>query len=195
MERNTKTLGKEREIAMIILKKFSQENKEIDNKKAKRVGKVLGAVGLGTASTLALAKKAGEMEDDFNKKNIKKAKNTFKEGVRQLREEKDLADRTAKLNMANERGKRGNSTLDLMFHKRKNVEAEKKLADELANNEQTYKKGVQALKKRVIRDANKRASRMPRRLVKNAKGKTLIGGMALTGLATGIISSKKDKDK
>lgn len=195
MERNTKTLGKEREIAMIILKKFSQENKEIDNKKAERVGKVLGAVGLGTASTLALAKKAGEMEDDFNKKNIKKAKNTFKEGVRQLREEKDLADRTAKLNMANERGKRGNSTLDLMFHKRKNVEAEKKLADELANNEQTYKKGVQALKKRVIRDANKRASRMPRRLVKNAKGKTLIGGMALTGLATGIISSKKDKDK
>lgn len=195
MERNTKTLGKERKIAMIILKKFSQENKEIDNKKAERVGKVLGAVGLGTASTLALAKKAGEMEDDFNKKNIKKAKNTFKEGVRQLREEKDLADRTAKLNMANERGKRGNSTLDLMFHKKKNVEAEKKLADELANNEQTYKKGVQALKKRVIRDANKRASRMPRRLVKNAKGKTLIGGMALTGLATGIISSKKDKDK
>lgn len=197
MERNTKPLGEERKI-MIILKKFSknnieEKNNKEGNEKAIRTGKALGAIGLGTTSTLALANKAGEAEDNFNKKNIKKAKESFKKGILKLREEKDLADKAAKINLADERGKRGSSVLDLIFHEKRNKDAEKKLANELSNNEQVYKKGVQSLKKRIVRDANKRSNKLSRRLMKNAKGKTLIGGMALTGLATGIVSSKKDK--
>lgn len=181
---------------MIILKKFSKnnvENNKESNEKAVRVGKALGTIGLGTASTLALANKAGEAEDNFNKKNLKKSKESFKKGILKLRKEKDIADKTAKISFANEQGKRGSSVIDLVFHEKRNKDAEKKLANELSNNEQVYKKGVQSLKKRIIRDANKRSNRLSRRLVKNAKGKSLIGGMALTGLATGIVSSKKDK--
>lgn len=181
---------------MIILKKFSKndvENNNESNEKAVRVGKALGTLGLGTASTLALANKAGEAEDNFNKKNLKKSKESFKKGILKLRKEKDIADKTAKISFANEQGKRGSSVIDLVFHEKRNKDAEKKLANELSNNEQVYKKGVQSLKKRIIKDANKRSNRLSRRLVKNAKGKALIGGMALTGLATGIVSSKKDK--
>lgn len=181
---------------MIILKKFSKndvENNKESNEKAVRVGKALGTIGLGTASTLALANKAGEAEDNFNKKNLKKSKESFKKGILKLRKEKDIADKTAKISFANEQGKRGSSVIDLVFHKKINKAAEEKLANELSNNEQVYKKGVQSLKKRIIKDANKRSNRLSRRLVKNAKGKALIGGMALTGLATGIVSSKKDK--
>lgn len=181
---------------MIILKKFSKndvENNKENNEKAVRVGKALGTIGLGTASTLALANKAGEAEDNFNKKNLKKSKESFKKGILKLRKEKDIADKTAKISFANEQGKRGSSVIDLVFHEKRNKDAEKKLANELSNNEQVYKKGVQSLKKRIIKDANKRSNRLSRRLVKNAKGKALIGGMALTGLATGIVSSKKDK--
>lgn len=181
---------------MIILKKFSKndvENNKENNEKAVRVGKALGTIGLGTASTLALANKAGEAEDNFNKKNLKKSKESFKKGILKLRKEKDIADKTAKISFANEQGKRGSSVIDLVFHKKINKAAEEKLANELSNNEQVYKKSVQSLKKRIIRDANKRSNRLSRRLVKNAKGKALIGGMALTGLATGIVSSKKDK--
>lgn len=181
---------------MIILKKFSKndvENNKESNEKAVRVGKALGTIGLGTASTLALANKAGEAEDNFNKKNLKKSKESFKKGILKLRKEKDIADKTAKISFANEQGKRGSSVIDLVFHEKRNKDAEKKLANELSNNEQVYKKGVQSLKKRIIKDANKRSNRLSRRLVKNAKGKALIGGMALTGLATGIVSSKKDK--
>ena len=181
---------------MIILKKFSKndvENNKENNEKAVRVGKALGTIGLGTASTLALANKAGEAEDNFNKKNLKKSKESSKKGILKLRKEKDIADKTAKISFANEQGKRGSSVIDLVFHEKRNKDAEKKLANELSNNEQVYKKGVQSLKKRIIKDANKRSNRLSRRLVKNAKGKALIGGMALTGLATGIVSSKKDK--
>ena len=52
MERNTKPLGEERKI-MIILKKFSknnieEKNNKEGNEKAIRTGKALGAIGLGT---------------------------------------------------------------------------------------------------------------------------------------------------
>lgn len=157
---------------MIILKKFSKNDVENNNKesneKAVRVGKALGTIGLGTASTLALANKAGEAEDNFNKKNLKKSKESFKKGILKLRKEKDIADKAAKISFANEQGKRGSSVIDLAFHKKI---AEEKLANELSNNEQVYKKGVQSLKKRIIRDANKRSNRLSRRLVKMQKEK------------------------
>ena len=72
---------------MIILKKLSKndvENNKESNEKAVRVGKALGTIGLGTASTLALANKAGEAEDNFNKKNLKKSKESFKKGILNL---------------------------------------------------------------------------------------------------------------
>ena len=178
---------------MIILKKFSQEDKR-DNNSAKKAGEVLGTAGLGTATTLAIAGKVGEAEKNLKARNTKKAKEAFKSGIKKLQNEKKAADFTANAKRAHEQGMRGSSVLDLIFHNKKNKVADKVLADELASNEQVYRKGVQALKKQVTRDANKRANKLSSKLMKNAKGKALVGGMALTGLASGLVATKKDKN-